>query len=483
MGVSYIIIRKWPITNSNKLRCIDASLTNVQDTYSNINPLNQQTAIVYTFDNNGLYQKSQKNELPPNIKSSLFDIKSYYSPLNTLVYFINCFATENTGNFYFYNKDGTLANSISSYPINTNFSQIIQYKVDSSFTDTNNKKYSQIVFPNYFYTGSSLTNYKIFIQGNILNVDPQSIFTTVLNDDPILNSNFSIRSNSSNSNITTLTLNSIIDTSKIIRQNLPEIYYWSSSISATPLNAIVSLNTGYYNNIFNITKIYGTTPSLISSTGTYYIVYTNTLGNLINLEVSSITLYRGLYSITTTSPMLDNSFYPFVQLATVNNNVNYTLQFYPGSLNLPVYFKITLNSITIPNRPVKSYDYSGVRYLLDFPYIYLVIVNTDDNGTIDPNIFNNFYTNNIDRSNSAIFTLPTTSLGGGTNFTNISSSYVPKIKFSPGYYNIRIKLLDPDGNLIIFDNTPTISSDTSFKGSIIPDKLMRIVLSLTLNPA
>ena len=119
----------------------------------------------------------------------------------------------------------------------------------------------------------------------------------------------------------------------------------------------------------------------------------------------------------------------------------------------------------------------------DFPYIYLAIINADDDDVIDANIFNNFYTNNIDKTKAAIFTLPSTTLVGGSNFAVLTTSYIPKLKFSPGFYNIRVQLYDPDGNIILYDNTPTLTSDSSFTGGTVPDKLMRIILSLTLKSA
>ena len=190
-----------------------------------------------------------------------------------------------------------------------------------------------------------------------------------------------------------------------------------------------------------------------------------------------------MYTIVTTSPMSDNSFFPYAQLSTVNNNVNYTLQFYPGSIAIPLYFKVTLNTLTLPNRPVKSYNYAGTRYLTDFPYIYLTVVNTDDNENVDPSILNDYYSNNINRNKTAIFTLSTTSLGGGSNFSVISTSSSSKVKFSPGYNNIHVTLYDPDGNIIIYDNTAVLSSDSLFKGGSVPDSLMRIALSLTFSHA
>jgi hypothetical protein len=211
------------LTNATLLQCIDASGNNKQNTYTKLDPLTQKSVILYTFNTNGVYQKSERNELSPGFIASVFDVKTY-SSLNRMVYFINGYTTQNTTDIYFYNKDGSFANMSQYFLPNTNFSQIIQYKFNSSFTDINGNQYSQIVFNGYAYNNnSSLENYNLFIQGNVIDVPPQSVTTTYLNTDTVLNNNFSIRSNTydPNSDTTIITLNSLINTSNLVRTNLP----------------------------------------------------------------------------------------------------------------------------------------------------------------------------------------------------------------------------------------------------------------------
>jgi hypothetical protein len=468
-------------SNANILRCTDSTLKNVQNTYSEIDPITQRYVIVYSYDLNGNYLKSQKVEFDTNINISVQDIKTF-SSLNRIVFFANCRSSSLGQYIYPYNKDGTIASTVGEVDANKNLTYIFTYKYDSSFTDTNGKKYSQVKMNTL--TSQDFTNYKMFIQGGVQVTDLNNITSTYLNTETILNNNFSIRSSTGSGTGAMITLNSLVDTSKIVRYNLPiNNDYWKGSISATSLFGSFSFNTGASTSSLTVSEFFCNTPSIISSTGTYFIFYAVTGGSFYRIPVSSISLYRNIYTINLTEPITNTITPGFAYLTTVNKNADYTLQFYPGSLTAPVYFNVVLNSITIPNRPVKSYDYSGVRYLSDFPYIYLAIINADDDDVIDANIFNNFYTNNIDKTKAAIFTLPSTTLVGGSNFAVLTTSYIPKLKFSPGFYNIRVQLYDPDGNIILYDNTPTLTSDSSFTGGTVPDKLMRIILSLTLKSA
>ena len=467
------------LSNSNTLLNTDGLNNSYQTLYSDIDQYSQVMAFVYSFDILGNYIKSERVDFPRNMNVNIQDIKSF-SFLNRIIFFANCKSLSLNGSIFCYNKDGTLGNSVNAYPVNTNFVQLFFYQYNSTYTDVNGKSYSKVLCKNYS-NSDSLTNYKVFIQGGLQTFIPEHITSTYLNTEPTLNSNFSIRSSSTNGTDTTLILNSVISTKTINRYNLTG----KSSISQTPLNAMISYTTGTVTNTYVMTQLFGPVPTTYTTTSEpiYYVSYYSFMdGRLISIPVTSVYLYRGIYYFTTntTIPYIPST---FLYLLKLNEGANYTLQFYPGSINIPVYFKITLNSITLPNRPIKSYDYSGVRYLSDFPYIYLCVYNSDDSDNIDPNIFNTFYSNNADRTTTAIFTLASTTLGGGSNFAVLSSPYVPKVKFSPGYYNIRVKLFDPDGNLIVYDNTPTLTSDSSFKGTTVPDKLMRLVLSLTFNPA
>lgn len=469
------------LSNSNKLECIDSTGKNVQNTYTNISPLSQQFIAIYAFDYNGIYQKSERIEMPPGFTTSIYDLVAF-NVLNRMLFFANFYTTINASNnsIRIYNKDGSYATGISEYPIGIPFSQAFEYKFNSSFIDTNGKEYSQIILS----TGTSsetvnLQNYKLFIQGGTQEFDPLNITTTYLNTDPYLNTNFSIRSNTDS----TIILNSVVPTNKMIRKNLPSSgLQWYSSISSTPLYGIFSYSAvESVPGLYNITQLFGPPPKLVSSTGIYYVMYPEANGGVTILNVQSIVINRGIYQIQLSSGISGlNTISPFVYLGTYNQSANWTLQFYPASINTEVFFEITLVSLTIPDRPIKNSEYPGVRYINDFPYIYLMVINTNEAGTIDTQILNDFFTTNINRNPNAIFTLSGLSGDTPTNYTTLAGGLTAKIKFSPGFYRIRFVLFDPEGNIIEFDNTPIKQSDSIFSSGVVPDKLMNMVAVFTL---
>lgn len=470
------------LSNSSVLKCIDSSGINVQDTYTSntFNTFTQKFMSVYTFTTSGVYQKSDRVEFPPEMSINIYDINSF-SNINRIVAFTNCFAPVNN-TIACFNKDGSFAYSIDSVPVNKNFAQVFEYLYDSTFTDTNGKKYSQLIVNG----GNPQPNYYIFIQGSIQNFDPQNINQTYLNTDVYLNRNFSIRSSVLTSQLQNstipqwrVTLNSLVETNKIIRKNLPSEFglNWLSNISSTQLYNIFSYTTGPNTN--TMTQFFGPTPKTINTTGTYYMMYPVFGGVEIN-PITSIVNNNGLYEFNTQTGISGNMLAPFAYLGTYDQSVNWTLQFYPASLNTETYFDISLNSLTIPDRPIKNSVYPGIRYLNDFPYIYLMIVNTNEAGTVDNQILNNFFTTNITRNPNAIFTIPITSAGTASNYITFSSNLSARIKFSPGFYRIRVVLFDPDGNIIEFDNTPVKSIDSIFSSSVVPEKLLNIVATVTL---
>ena len=470
------------LSNSNTLQCIDSTGNNVQNTYTTINPINQQFIGIYAFDYAGIYQKSERVDLPAGFTTSVYDIVSY-SNLNRILFFANFYTNVNSLNFVdIYNKDGSYATSITNYPISTPFSQVFEYKFNSSFVDTNGKEYSQIILSTGAPTGTNLENYKLFIQGGVQQFDPLNVVTTYQNTDPYLNKSFSIRSNAGN----TLILNSVVPTNKVSRKNLPyNGLQWYSSISATDLYQIFSY-TPVENNpgLYNMTQLFGPVPKLVSTTGTYYIMYpedTEVGIQLTVISVQSIVNNNGIYQIRLAGEISQfNTISPFVYLGTYNVSAGWTLQFYPAAISVDTYFDITLNSLTIPDRPIKNSEYPGVRYISDFPYIYLMVINTNEAGTVDTQILNNFFTTNIHRNPNAIFTIPSLVGDTSSNYVTLGSGLSAKIKFSPGFYKIRTVLFDPDGNVIHFDNTPIKSSDSIFSNGVVPDKLMNVVSILTL---
>ncbi len=471
------------VSNASELKCIDSSGLNVQDTYtSNVfNTITQKYIGIYTFNLSGVYQKSERIEFPPEVSVEIYDINSF-SAINRIIVYANCLTPLND-TIACFNKDGSFGGSVEQVlPVNKPFTQVFEYLFDSTFTDTNGNKYSQLIVNG----GNPQPNYYMFIQGSVQEFDPQNINTTYLNTDIYLNKNFSIRYAALNSQLQTsvipewrVTLNSLVQTNKIIRKNLPSEFgtNWLSNISATQLYNVFSYTTGTVSSI--MTQFFGPAPNLISTTGTYYMMYPVFGGVFVN-PITTITNTNGLYQFNTLVPITGNQIAPFAYLGTYDQSVNWTLQFYPASINTDTFFDITLNSLTIPDRPIKNSQYPGIRYLNDFPYVYLMIVNTNEAGTIDNQILNNFFTTNVNRNANAIFTIPITSAGTSANYITLGSGLSARIKFSPGFYRVRVVLFDPDGNVIQFDNTPVKPIDSIFSGSVVPEKLLNIVPTVTL---
>ena len=154
-----------------------------------------------------------------------------------------------------------------------------------------------------------------------------------------------------------------------------------------------------------------------------------------------------------------------------------------------VYYNLKLNSLVIPNRRITSSYLPGTRSINDFRYIYLELYNEDDNGNIDTSVVNNYFTNNqnfvaINQRTKTLFEIPIAgvSVNSDTNFVVLSTtSNIPILVISPGYYNLHMRLVDMYGNLINFDSTPNSAktSDSIFSGSTVNTSLMQIAASLT----
>jgi hypothetical protein len=157
------------------------------------------------------------------------------------------------------------------------------------------------------------------------------------------------------------------------------------------------------------------------------------------------------------------------------------LQWYPGSRIYSQAYLVGLYDLIIPNRPIRNSRYPGVRTLNDYPYIYLVIYNSDDNNNFNPTVVNSVYDNNVDVPRFALFQIPTTAFttpNSNSNYFTATSSATPRILFSPGYYNLAVKLTDDRGNVILFDNTPFKTTDDIFEGGVVPENLLNITVRL-----
>ena len=104
----------------------------------------------------------------------------------------------------------------------------------------------------------------------------------------------------------------------------------------------------------------------------------------------------------------------------------------------------------------------------------MILYNADDNDNFNTGIINAVYDNNINVQNFSLFQIQTTLGTSSEDYITYSSLTTPKIKFSPNFYKLRIKLTDDLGNLIIFDNTPYKTTDTPYFGSVIPQSMLNV---------
>lgn len=387
---------------------------------------------------------------------------------------------------FFYSSTGYIYGQAPAYTgINSTYvdGTMINYKYNASYTDANGNNYSKLtcystsgpMFNPYHTTGAFL-----FSTGTTgTNLIGKYVYIKGDDSDAILNRNFSIRESYFNS-ITkeySIILNSKIDTSGIVRvfqevnNNSLSQYFYTSNVAQSLTTAILSYQTGSGNTVI-ISDVYPFNPSQ-----TYYIL---TPVNKIT-NITGIVHSNGFYYLTvdTLANLAGNT---WITITPFNRSALYTLQFYPSSISTPLYYKVSLQYITIPNRRIRNSPYSGYRELSDFPYLLLEIYNTSDNGTYDPQIVNTFYSNDPNKDGRAIFTIPITSAGGESNYLFLNGAGNPKVKFTPGYYNIRFRLLDPYGNLVQFDNTPYKSSDVPFEGSTVDPRLMNVVVDMSFSP-
>ena len=482
------------ISNTEELLSIDSTGLNTQITYSNINPATQRYLVIYSYDLNGIYQYSNRIEFPQNMNVDIQDIKSF-SLNNRIVTFPNVFSTQ-LNNILVYNKDGTLATTINNYVTSKINCIIIQYQYNPTYTDVNGISYSKIVLQDTFnYTAESLVNYHLFIQGNLF--DSYTGTITQIADNTTLNKNFSIRHNFIENSKDNLILNQIIDIKNIVRKNLSyQGIEWSGSISPSELPGIISYNnTIAPSNPIIITALYGLTSINTSATG-YYLMYAT--GTELNyVTINSITYSAGAYQMNITNPSqalnqdLPPGIYygPYIYFTETNQQAYYTLQFSPGTIYDKVYYNLKLNSLLIPNRRITSSFLPGTRSINDFRYIYLEVYNEDDNGNIDISVVNNYFTNNqnfvsLNQRTKTLFEIPIAgvSVNSDTNFVVLSTtSNIPILVISPGYYNLHMRLVDMYGNIINFDSTPNSAkaSDSIFSGNVVDTSLMQIAANFT----
>jgi hypothetical protein len=465
-------------TNASTVDCIDGLNTSVQTLYSSINSVNQRNIFFYVFSLAGGYISSNIVKNPVNLVD-VNDIKMYKtygkifvtSSIKTIL---------DQGEISVYQKDGSLAFSYGITDIYDWISSIYAFEYDSTVTDTFGNKFSKIVWVNpspFPFSTNLYQNYKLFVQG----------YPT----DSVLNRNFSIRENYLSDGVYTYLLNEYIDVSKTNRQ-LQQINgltgsenYFHSSLSSSSLAStihIVGVNTGTNTLICD-----SVSPALID-TNTYYLLFpidspSGAVTNKVLItEFYSDSVFTYIKVNNIQDCFVNNQLIgPYVYIGQLNPSVYYNLQFFPSSINTPVYYYFKITSITLPNRPLinVSNKYGGVRGLSDLPYLYMSIYNEDENGNFDDSIVNVVYDNTAVRMKPfPQYVIPLSQTSPTANFVTFTPPLTPIIKFSPNFFRIRFKIMDKYGKVLVFDPAPTKTSDSTFYNNIVPDEYTNVYLRI-----
>ena len=460
------------IADTPELSCQDASGNEVQTTYSNTQAIIQKYIFIYRFTYLGIYISSQRIEFPlSNSYLNINDIKTYVNSNNFLLPIT--FTNLQQDNIDLFNKDGSYASSVSQYsPIIQN-TILTSYQNNSQYTDINNKVYTRIkhLYPAGLNTGAGFyTNYYDYIIG--------------YTGDSILNNSFSIRNSFQDNSSFNTVLNQYIDTSKIKRVFYnygntgqfirPDLNFYRLNLCKTPQNGFV-----IYDSIDASNGIIFLSGKHFNNGNNLFI----TISSGTNIPVTYVSNYSGSNDVLTYNPQeysIPTGDKPFLIVNNKNLSAYYTYQFYPGSLFKSNYFIIKKLTMTIPNRLIRNSVYSGLRDLNDLPYLYLKIFNEDQIQTVDINNFNLVYDNNVNTGTNACFQFPISYAGTTSNFTTLSLDIQPRIKFSYNFYTFRFQLLDPEGEVIIFDPTPYKSSDQIFTGQI-PANLLNITVRMQIS--
>jgi hypothetical protein len=77
---------------------------------------------------------------------------------------------------------------------------------------------------------------------------------------------------------------------------------------------------------------------------------------------------------------------PYLPIVLPNDKLYSVIPFFGSSIFTPIYYNISLDSITLPNRPIKSLSIPGTRSWNDIPFFYVSIYPVDDEENYDPNI-------------------------------------------------------------------------------------------------
>ena len=482
-------------SNANVIRCKDGSAQDVQTSYSSAPQLNIYS---YFFDHNLGYKGSNIIDLPSTVYTAIPAGVFMSSADNQYSVCMNYIAAT-LDPIVIFNKDGSVGQKMPPlHPVEW-CSALVQYKYKYDYTDETNSTYSRLVYhniPAYTFTGGAFNNYNVFVCGQPT--------------DTILNNNFGVKNNARvlvNADPFTfnttyqdvLYLNNRIDVSKIVKKplaptgtfsalyevdNVRYAEYFPFQLSNAKLNNFVRVYN--YLNVFGDYQVlsqWSAFPSSVSS-GAYF-TFPDGSGSYGIVPILNIgTTFSGFtwYTVSQSNlNWLSALGYPFLTVCSFNQSVYYSLQFFPGSLISPQYYDITVTGLTIPDRPLlNGSSLGGLRSFNDYPYLYLSIYSEDDAGRYDTEFVNVIYDNTpLQVRPYPQFLIPVYGLQpSSSNFVSFGSVLQGVVKFSAEYLNLRVRLLDPSGNPIQFDQTPYKASDLLYTNGI-PDSLFNMYIRLT----
>ena len=472
-------------SNALTIDCIDSTNVNVQTSYSYAN----SNTWMYFFSSSLGYLGSNIIDYPLDINYNIPRTLNVSESLNKVTVGFS-YLTNSTGAVTIYNKDGSVGEKVGLRQYEYDCI-VADFKYKYTFTDQTNSTYSQIVYhtpPAYSFTGGAFNNYNVFIFGQ--------------QNDTILNHNFGVKSNAIvplyvNPNLIppstvskyVLYLNNVIDVSKIVKKPLRiqgvnnSNDYFSFQLTNAKLANFIKFSGV---NVPGKTALvsYSSFPLPSSTNPQLYITFASGASvNIVPINTISVNVFgQTIVTVEDASQLVVNNYYT---VNSFNNSVFYSLQFFPGSLIAPQYYDIEVSGLTIPDRPLLNQSYlGGTRSFNDYPYLYLSVYSTDDEGNYDPEFVNVIYDNTPLSKVKPFpqFLIPVNGFASSeSNFSSFSSVLKGVVKFSKNYLNLRFRLLDINGDPIQFDQTPYKAADLKYIDGV-PDYLFNMYIRLVLTP-
>lgn len=419
---------------------------------------------------------------------------------NIVIHCISVF-TNHDSSIIYRNKDGTLASVSFILASEEKQSVVAVYRDNSDFIDTNFKSYSSLtVYKNSEYVDDIFTPYDSTIKDSSL----INYCTYLLGES--LNSSFLIRNNFYKNDSNVIVLDQKIDVTKLVRKFIKinsdanSSYFHSGNISKTSIMSVVEYvdvkhdKKGDGDSSCTIKVLHDDDFELNSfkkdktSPGhnRYYVLHP--LGDEIGVSAVEEVSSTGVYTYIKLSGDKVVNDDGFVYLTAINSSALHAISFKPVAMYKTSSYYVSLQKLTLPNRPIKTNKLNGVRYLSDYPYIFLQVLNSNDDSQIDASPVNNTHTNNPNlcmsnpSSTRNMFTIDINIQSSPeSNFVFLSTNTVQRITFTPGYNNLHLKLLDPDGNIISFDNTSVKENDKVFNSGVVDQSLIRMVVQLVFS--